>query len=61
MSGGTPTVGWRERAGPAREGRITEMIETRKANAGTGEEWLTKLSNAELRNLLKIRCEAPAE
>jgi SNF2 family DNA or RNA helicase len=47
------------------EEKIDEMIETKKAIAGTvvgtGEDWLTKLSNEELRDLFKLRREALAE
>ncbi len=44
------------------EERIDEMIESKKALAGsvvgTGEEWLTKLSNTELKELFTLRSEA---
>jgi SNF2 family DNA or RNA helicase len=47
------------------EEKIDEMIESKKAIAGTvvgtGEDWLTKLSNEELRDLFKLRREALAE
>jgi hypothetical protein len=41
------------------------MIETKRqiagSNVGTGEDWLTKLSTAELQDLLTLRDEALAE
>ena len=44
------------------EERIDEMIESKKALAGavvgTGEEWLTKLSNTDLKELFALRSEA---
>ncbi|MBM3735938.1 MAG: DEAD/DEAH box helicase [Acidobacteria bacterium] len=47
------------------EERIAEMIESKKAVAGavvgTGESWLSGLSNQQLRELLKLRKEAVAD
>jgi SNF2 family DNA or RNA helicase len=47
------------------EERIDEMIERKKDIAGkimgTGEGWLTELSNAELKNLFELRKEAVGE
>jgi SNF2 family DNA or RNA helicase len=47
------------------EERIDEMIENKRTVAetvvGTGEEWLTKLSNAELKALFALRASAVAE
>jgi SNF2 family DNA or RNA helicase len=44
------------------EDKIDEMIERKKEIAervvGTGEGWLTELSNAELRDVLALRKEA---
>ncbi len=44
------------------EERIDEMIESKKALAGsvvgTGEDWLTKLSNTELKEIFALRSEA---
>jgi SNF2 family DNA or RNA helicase len=44
------------------EERIDQMIEEKKALAesviGTGESWLTELSNDALRDLISLRCDA---
>jgi SNF2 family DNA or RNA helicase len=47
------------------EEKIDEMIERKQQVAervvGTGEAWLTEMSNAELRELFKLRQEALGE
>lgn len=43
------------------EQNLNEIIETNRQIAGTGEDWLTKLFTAELRELLTLRDQALAE